>query len=130
MNFVEANIKWFMLVAGVLTCTMAYAAITPVAALQSTFGETLDGPLAELVVRNWGVLVTLVGGMLIYGAFNPPVRGLVLTIAVVSKLTFIALVLAHGGRYLSNQAGIAVPVDLFWVVLFSWYLLRRHTTSA
>jgi hypothetical protein len=130
MNFIEANIKWFMLVAGVLTCTMAYAAIAPVAALQSTFGETLEGPLAELVVRNWGVLITLVGGMLVYGAFNPPVRGLVLIVAVVSKLTFIVLALAQGGRYFGNLAGIAVAVDLFWVVLFSWYLLRRSTTSA
>lgn len=124
MNFVETNIKWLMLVSGVLTCTMVYAALAPVAALQSTFGESLNGPLAELIVRNWAILITLVGAMLIYGAFNPPVRGLVLTVAVVSKFAFIALVLANGGRYLSNQAGVAVVVDLVWVVLFSWYLIR------
>jgi hypothetical protein len=27
----------------------------PQAALRGTFGETLDWPLAEIVVRNWGV---------------------------------------------------------------------------
>lgn len=65
MNIVAANIKWIMLVSGVLTCTMAYAAIAPQAALHATFGETLEGPLADIVVRNWGALITLVGAMLV-----------------------------------------------------------------
>ena len=32
--------KWIMLLSGVLTSTMIYAAIAPDAALQSTFGES------------------------------------------------------------------------------------------
>jgi cbb3-type cytochrome oxidase subunit 1 len=64
--------RWIMLVSGVLTATMVQAAITPDSALQSNFGETVSGPLAHLVVRNWGALIALVGGMLIYGAFNQP----------------------------------------------------------
>ncbi len=36
-------------------------AISPEAALSSNFGETLDGPLAEIIVRNWGALIALVG---------------------------------------------------------------------
>ena len=126
MSFVAANIKWIMLVSGALTCTMAYAAIAPQAALRSTFGETLQGPLAEIVVRNWGALITLVGAMLVYGAFNPQVRSLALTIAGASKLVFIALVLSHGGRYLGHQAGIAIALDAVWVVLFAWYLLTAR----
>ena len=74
MNWILAKIKWVMLVSGLLTITMFYAAIAPQAALQSTFGETLEEPLASLIVRNWGVLIGLVGGMLLYGAFCPPVR--------------------------------------------------------
>ena len=61
----HASIKWIMLVSGALTCTMIYAAIAPQAMLRSTFGESLEGPLAELVVRNWGALIFLVGAMLI-----------------------------------------------------------------
>ncbi len=127
MNFVAAYIKWIMLVSGALTCTMAYAVISPQAALLTTFGETLEGPLAEIIVRNWGVLITLVGGMLIYGAFNPPVRSLVLTVAGVSKLVFVVLVLSQGGRYLGHQAGIAIAVDAVWVVVFAWYLFGHRS---
>jgi hypothetical protein len=130
MRIAESNIKWIMLVAGALTCTMVYAAISPQAALLSTFGETLDGPLADIVVRNWGVLIALVGTMLIWGAFNPQVRNMALTVAGVSKVAFIALVLSHGGRYINGQAGVAIAIDLVWVVLFAWYLLSAHAARA
>ena len=129
MNFVAANIKWIMLVSGALTCTMVYAAIAPQAALRSTFGEALAGPVAEIVVRNWGVLITLIGAMLIYGAFNPVVRSFALVVAGASKLVFIALVLSHGGRYLGQQAGIAIAIDLVWVVLFAIYLFGARTPA-
>jgi hypothetical protein len=121
MSFVVTHIKWFMLVAGVLTCTMVTAAIAPQAALRSSFGEGLEGPVADVVVRNWGVLIMLVGAMLIAGAFHPPSRPLALAVAGVSKAVFIALVLAHGSRFLGHQAGVAVAVDAVWVVLFLVY---------
>ena len=130
MSFVAGNIKWIMLMSGALTCTMVHAVIAPQAALRSTFGETLEGPLAEIVVRNWGALITLVGAMLIFGAFNPQVRSLALTVAGASKLVFIALVLSHGGRYLGHQAGIAIAIDLVWVALFACYLLGVRPTEA
>jgi hypothetical protein len=74
-------------------------------------------------VRNWGALITLVGAMLLYAAFRPEVRPLVLTVAGVSKLIFIGLVLSQGSRYLTGQARIAIALDTFWVILFAWYLL-------
>jgi hypothetical protein len=129
MNWVSANIRWIMLIAGALTCTMVYAAIAPQAALRSTFGEALEGPLAEIVVRNWGVLITLIGAMLLYGAYHPPVRPLVLAVAGTSKMVFIGLVLAHGGRYLGH-AGLAIAVDVVLVVLFAAYLLNLRQRGA
>jgi hypothetical protein len=131
MNWVVANIKWIMLVAGALTCTMIYAAIAPQAALRSTFGEALEGQVAEIVVRNWGVLIALIGAMLLYGAYHPPVRPLVLSVAATSKIVFIGLVLAHGGRYL-GQAGVAIAIDVIMVALFVSYLIgaRRREAAA
>jgi hypothetical protein len=119
----NSSIKWIMLVSGVLTCTMVYAAIAPQAMLQSTFGETLDGPLADIIVRNWGALIFLIGAMLIYGAFTPAVRSLVLVVASASKFVFIALVLSNGARYASGQAAVSVVVDSVMVLLFAAYLV-------
>jgi hypothetical protein len=103
--------------------TMIYAALAPDAALRATFGESISGPVADIVVRNWGALIALVGATLIYGARKPAVRPLALTIAGASKAIFIALVLSHGGRFLGYQAGIAVFVDALWVMVFMSYLL-------
>lgn len=124
------NIRWIMLVSGVLTATMAQAAITPDPALQSNFGETVSGPLAHLVVRNWGALIALIGGMLIYGALNPIQRPLVLIVAGASKVVFIALVVSEGTRYLVHQAGVAVAIDSVMIVVFAWYLVAARSVAA
>jgi len=132
VSWIVGRIKWIMLVSGALTCTMLYAAIAPQAALRSSFGETLEGPVAEIVVRNWGALIALVGAMLIYGAYDPPGRRLILTVAGLSKATFIALVLMNGRQYLGHQVGVSVAVDLVMVLLFIGYLIgeRRSGVTA
>jgi hypothetical protein len=130
MQWIVTNIKWIMVVSGLLTSTMVYPAIAPEAALESTFGETLDGPLGNIIVRNWGALIAMVGGMLIYGGFRPAVRGLVLVVAAASKAIFIVLVLSEGTRYLSQQAGIAVAFDSAMILLFSVYLLVSSSRLA
>lgn len=132
MKWIVAKIKWIMLVSGALTCTMIYVAVAPQAALHSMFGGTLEGPIAEVVVRNWGGLIALVGAMLIYGAYDPPGRPLILTVAGLGKLFFIGLVLAQGRRFLGHQAGLAAAIDLVMVVLFTGYLVgvRRSKAAA
>ena len=122
--------RWVMLVAGVLTSTMLYAAIAPVASLQANFGEAIDGPLAQIVVRNWGVLIGLVGLMLIFGAFSEANRRMTLLIALVSKIAFIALVLTYGQQFLQFQVGTAVIVDSIIVALFAVYLVVTRKAPA
>ena len=132
MPWLERSIKWIMLVSGILTCTMIQAAIAPTSALLAGFGESLYGPVANIIVRNWGVLIALVGGMLIYGAYRPAVRPLVLTVATLSKLAFISLVLTGGRQFLGHQVGIAVAVDSVVVLLFLVCLAtgsRAHATD-
>ena len=128
--FVARYIKPLMLVSGALTSTMLYAALFPATALSSTFGESLHGPVAEMVVRNWAALIVIVGAMLIYGAFDVASRRMALAAAAVSKTIFIALVLANGTRFLVYQAGVAVVVDAVMVVLFVVYLAGGHRQTA
>jgi hypothetical protein len=122
MNWIIAQIKWIMLTSGVLTCTLIYAAIAPQAALMWMFGATLEGSLAEIIVRNWGGLIALIGALQIYGAFNPPNRSLILTVACISKLLFVSLILIYGGQYL-DHAAIAIAIDLILVILFISYFI-------
>jgi hypothetical protein len=127
MGWIVSHIKSVMIVSGALTCTMLYATIAPGAALRSTFGQALEGPVANIVVRNWGALIALVGAMLIYGAFRPTSRQLVLTVASVSKLVFIVLVLSNG---FGRQAAVPIGVDLVATALFIGYLLAKRPAYA
>lgn len=122
MNPITRHIKPIMLVSGALTSTMLYVALFPDQAMQHTFGERLEGPLAELVVRNWGLLVTLVGLMLLHGALQPSARRVALLVAGTSKAAFVTMVLSSGSRFLAHGAGPAVAVDAIMVVLFAIYL--------
>ena len=130
MRWIVRNIHWLMTVSGVLTLTMLYATIAPGAALLSTFGSTLDGPVADVVVRNWGALIALNGAMLIYAARKPQLRPMALTVAGTSKAVFVILVLSHGGRFLGYQAGIAIAIDAACVLLFASYLAAPPAPAA
>jgi hypothetical protein len=116
-----------MVVSGLLTLTMLYAAVSPVAAAQSFFGETPDGAMLGIVVPNWGVLIGLMGALLIYGAFHAPSRKLALVVAGASKVAFIALILLQGQRYLAGLQ-TAVITDGVMVVLFAAYVIFGRPT--
>jgi low temperature requirement protein LtrA len=121
MNVVEQNIKWIMLVSGVLTCSMITAVVTPEATLERTFGESISSPLANVVVRSWGVLITLIGAMLVYGAFNPGSRKLVAAVTGTSKISYAILVVVFGSQYL-GKAGIVIGFDTVVGILLLVYL--------
>lgn len=118
-------VEWIMIVSGLLTITMVRAAISPRATLESMFGASIEGPLAEILVRNWGVLVTLVGVALVYGGWFSVSQVPILIVAGASKLAFVGLVLIHGRAYLGKPVGQAVAVDSVFVLLFLLIVLAR-----
>lgn len=123
MRFFVSNFKWVMLVSGLLTCTMFLALFSPQASLKSNFAETIEGPVEEIIVRNWGALIGMIGIMLIYGTFNSAVRKFTLVIAGISKIIFISLVVSSGITWSGLGAGTAVIADSVMVVLYIAYLL-------
>ena len=105
---------------------MFYAAVAPEAAVRSSFGQSIDGPVAQIVVRNWGILIGLVGLLLIYGAFNEQTRRVALVVAGASKIAFVTLVLSIGQQFLQFQVGVAVAIDTIMVTLFALYLVSTR----
>lgn len=132
MKMIVQHIKSIMLISGVITCSMVLALINPHAGLMQTFGASIMGPetgaIAEIVVRNWGALITLIGIILIYGAFQPLHRRFILVLASVSKTVFVALVLSFGQAFLA-KAWIAVVFDLTVIVLYVLYLLQTQAST-
>ncbi|MCG6149980.1 hypothetical protein LFX15_16890 [Leptospira levettii] len=126
MKLIFSNIKWIMLVSGLITCSMILSALHPNLGLTLTFGETMDGNLANIVVRNWGALIAIVGGMLVYGAYHEPNRNLVLVVASISKSIFILLNLVYGQAYLAKSSP-ALVFDSLLVIIFVSYLVSKSS---
>jgi hypothetical protein len=103
--------------------------ISPQSLLNSTFGETIQGSQAEIIVRNWSALIGLMGIMLIYGAFVKSARRFALVIAGTSKVIFIFLVLMYGKQYMGFGAGTAVITDSIMVALYITYLLLERSRN-
>ena len=129
MHLLRRSIKWVMLIAGLLTCSMFYAVVAPEASVISNFGQPIEGPVGQIIVRNWGALIGLMGVLLIYGAFREEVRTVALLVAGTSKLVFIALVLTLGQPFLQFQVGVSVAVDTIMVVLFATYLIAQRASA-
>ncbi|MBM9548039.1 hypothetical protein JWG40_13485 [Leptospira sp. 201903074] len=128
MNFIFSHIKWIMLVSGIITCSMILSALHPSLGLMLTFGDTISGDLSNIIVRNWGALIALVGGMLVYGAYNEPNRNLVLVVASISKSTFVILNLIYGSAYFA-KSGVALVFDSILVIIFVLYLLLHKANK-
>ncbi len=120
--------KWIMIVAGGLTCSMIFAVFAPQEALISMFGESLTEPLAQVVVRSWGFLIFMIGALLIYGAFRPIYRNLALVIASTSKVAFISLIVLFGAQYI-EKSFLTITLDSIFVIVFLGYLAKVKRTA-
>lgn len=130
MKLINAQIKWIMLVSGLFTCSMFVALLSPTTGLEMLFGvSNVEDPFMEIVVRNWGALIGMVGALLIFGGFRPHSRNLILVIAATSKSLFIALNLLIGIEYLSTSL-FAIVLDSAFILLYVLYLIDNRPSSA
>ena len=121
MNFIIKNVKWVMLVSGLLTFTMFYGLFAPQAALESMFGVSFNGTLENIVIRSWSALVGLIGVVLIYGFFSPKNCVFSISVAAFSKVVFVSLVLIYGQEFL-GKAAPAIAMDCVVTILSMVYL--------
>jgi uncharacterized membrane protein YozB (DUF420 family) len=125
MTLITANIKWILIITGAVTMTMLYAAIAPQAAMMQSFGATLEGPLAEVIVRSWGMMVTLIGAMLILSAFRPKYRRMMMTAAAFGKAFLIIMILIQGGAIMAASMPVVI-FDGLVVLIYAAYVLTGN----
>ena len=126
MSWIVEHYKTVLVVSGLLTLTMLQFVFAPTRSQRSTYGEALEGPLADVVVRGWGLLISLTGGMLVWAAFHPETRQLAVGVAVISKVFYMGSLAAKGGRLLKGFSGVTVLVDAVLVAMLVTGLLAGH----
>ena len=109
------------MVTGIVTALAGAAAgLAPRSILRLAFGsEPTDA--AAFFARNWGVLVGLVGGLLIYAAYAPASRTAILVVAAAEKFVLVACVFLGPLKRTRAMTAIALGDGLF-AVLYVLYL--------
>lgn len=120
----ESFIATALVVTGAITASVVVVAILPQTALRLVFGAGRVDALTVLIARHWGLLVALVGGLLIYAAYNPEVRTPVMIAAIVEKFAIGLLVL---GSTFRNKPGAALVAgaDAAMALLYVVILVRQ-----
>ncbi len=113
--------RTILVVTGAVTTAAAIALALPDLTFRQLFGDTTDAG-SRLVIRHWGLLVGLVGGLLIYSAYHPEVRVPVMVAAIAEKFAIGALILfsPFRTRPLAATIGIAdTAMAVAYVVLLA-----------
>jgi hypothetical protein len=118
---VETYIFPFLLLSGALTAGIIVMAVAPKAVLRLLFAFDATDVLSIFLARYVGLLVFLVGGLIVYGAFHPEVRAPVLVAATVEKIAFVAFILS--GKLRRTPLGLAAAAaDSCFAAVYILYL--------
>lgn len=120
-RMIAAQTGAILIVTGAITAGAFAAVVAPVAVLRLLFGVMSPDQLTIMIARHWALLVTLVGGLLVYAAYHPEVRVPVMIAAVVEKLAIGALIFASPWRRRISAATVAGG-DTVIALLYIWIL--------
>lgn len=126
MTWVVENIQAILVACGLVTASMLQFTLMPRRAARSFFGETVDGPIADVAVRGWGLLIALTGGMMLWAAFHPETRTLAIGVALISKVFYMGQLITKGGRFLKGMAGVSVLLDVIMAALLATWMWAEH----
>lgn len=124
MRWIDANIDWILVVAGLATTTMLMQTALPGFTSRFLFGEDIATRRGVIVAKSWGMMIFLSGVALLYVAFHPVFRLPVMLYSALGKLSFAVPVFAEP-RFRKKPAFLAATGDQVLAVLFVWYLWPR-----
>jgi hypothetical protein len=118
---IAGQIGTILIVTGAITACAFAAVFAPTSVLRLLFGVTRPDQLTIMIARHWALLITLVGGLLVYAAYHPEVRPAVMIAAVVEKLAIGMLIFASPWRR-RLWAATAAGGDTAIALLYIWIL--------
>ena len=115
-------IGWILVVSGAFTAAAGLAGLlAPKGLLGLVFGVRDPGAALVFFVRHWGVLIFVVGALVLYSAYAPPIRAAVLSAAALEKFAIVALVFFGPLKRTRLMTAVAATDGLF-AVLYVAYL--------
>jgi hypothetical protein len=115
---IGAHIQFILVVTGLLTAGAVIVVLAPAAVLTRAFGKTPLDEASLAIARHWGLLMFLIGALLVYAAFDPPIREPVILAGAIEKAVLGAGVLGTGLREHPAARAAAIRDSLMALILF------------
>jgi hypothetical protein len=96
--FVDATIKWFLIVAGAVTGVAVLFAISADAVTPMLGGFVDYTPSSVPLIRHWGIMVFGIGLLMVVAAFRPWLRFETMMFSTVEKSFMVYLFLSNLGQ--------------------------------
>jgi hypothetical protein len=80
-----AHIELILLITGLATIGAVLLFLAPATMMKKIFGQAPSDAPSVLIARHWGLLLSLVGALLVYAAYDAEVRVPTLIVGIVEK---------------------------------------------
>ncbi len=118
---IHEHIRVLLWVFGFLAASMGIVTLAPEFALNRLLKLPVGDETGRFFARHWGAMAAVCGGLMMWAAEVPALRGPVMAMVGVEKLVLIALTLGQWGKPLFRGLAPAAGCDLVAVVLFALY---------
>ena len=118
---IHEHIRVLLWVFGFLAASMGIVTVAPEFALNRLLKLPVGDETGRFFARHWGAMAAVCGGLMMWAAEVPALRGPVMAMVGVEKLVLIALTLGQWGKPLLRGLAPAAGCDLVAVVLFALY---------
>ncbi len=115
-------IQLTLLVSGVATMGAGVQFLAPRLILKLLYELEPSEPTILLLARHWGLLIFLIGGLLVYSAYDTSTRDSVLVVASLEKIVFAGFIFFGHGQKTSVGTFVAAG-DTSFVLLYLLYFL-------
>lgn len=111
-------------ISGIFTIMPVLLYFAPHSAAKKMFRFEFSDNMTEFFVRDWGLMVSIFGVLLIVSAHFPEIRTAVLIAAAVNKTAFALLVFLRKKEPFVKGLFFAATLDIIFVILYLLIILR------
>ena len=128
-KFIEKTLKPVLIVGGLATCGLLYAALLPKSALPAMFKLEYVADYT-VIAQHWGMMVFCLGAFLFFAGLYPHLRYPALVFSTVEKSFMLGLFLVYSGPPPTPSFIVPFILDVIIVSYSILYFVNYWTGSA
>lgn len=119
---IASHIEWILIITGLATASLLLQFLAPAWAVRALNGLEVSDARELFFARIAGLAIGSIGLLLLWAAWDPALRSAVLSVALLGKLGFVAVIAARPAA-LGSGFYLSAGFDAVAIALYAAYLL-------